>query len=145
MSFSRILCAIDTDPLADSVFEIGFELAEKLGSEIALVSIVDQALLYPGEGAMSVIEMRAFRKSEIEQLFARLIQKQNTSRIIAKFSQEGNPKKHIVEIASNWKADLIIIASHGRHGISRVLLGSVAESVVHNSGCPVLIVPAHHR
>lgn len=142
--FSKVLCAVSLDPLADSIFELGLELSEKLGCELALVSIIDHSSLYTGDSGVSMDELRASIKLEIEQLFARLVQNKKTSHIIAKFSDEGDPKKLIVEIAADWNADLIIIASHGRHGLSRVLLGSVAESVVRTSRCPVLVVPTHH-
>ena len=52
----------------------------------------------------------------------------------------GAPHTEIVNAANDWPADLIVIGSHGRGGIRRVLLGSVAEGVMRNPPCPVLIV-----
>lgn len=142
MKFSRVLCAVDGDPLAESVFDVGFDLARSLEAEFALVSILDQALLQPGESGIPVNELRASIRIEINQLFARLLERKNTPNV-HKFIEEGNPKKLIVEVANSWNADLIVIASHARTGLSRALVGSVAESVLRHSKCPVLIVPAH--
>lgn len=140
----RILCAINTDPLADAVFEIAYELSQKIGAELALFSVLDERLLLPGESGFSMDDMRAMGKREIQQLFARLLEKKGTTPV-ASFTEEGNPQKMIVAAAENWKADLIIIASHARTGLNRVLMGSVAEAVLRHSQCPVLIVPAHRK
>jgi universal stress protein A len=53
---------------------------------------------------------------------------------------EGEPVSTIVDLAREIGADMIVIGSHGRTGLSRVLLGSVAEHVVRKAGCPVLTV-----
>jgi nucleotide-binding universal stress UspA family protein len=53
---------------------------------------------------------------------------------------EGEPASSIVDLARDVGADLIVIGSHGRTGLSRVLMGSVAEHVVRKAGCPVLTV-----
>jgi nucleotide-binding universal stress UspA family protein len=52
----------------------------------------------------------------------------------------GHPAHEIVEYAAQAKADLIVLASHGYHGIKRFLLGSVAELVLRHAGCPVLVL-----
>ena len=58
------------------------------------------------------------------------------------FVQTGAPAAAIVNAALEWPADLIVIASHGRTGVRRALLGSVAEGVMRNASCPVLVVRA---
>ncbi len=52
----------------------------------------------------------------------------------------GSPAHAIVAFASDWDADLVILGSHGRTGLARLLLGSVARNVLHHAGCSVLIV-----
>lgn len=142
MRFSKILCAIDCDPLADSVFETGCVLAETLGAELALVSIFDIALLNAGESGILIADLRTSIENEISKLFDRLLKKKKLN--IATFTEEGNPSKCIIEVAARWNADLILIATHGRKGLNRVIMGSVAESVTRNSKCPVLIIPGPH-
>jgi len=53
---------------------------------------------------------------------------------------EGDPKSQIIDVAKEWPADLIVVGSHGRKGLSRFLIGSVAEAVVHHAHCSVEIV-----
>lgn len=56
----------------------------------------------------------------------------------------GSPVREIVEAAVTLKADLLVLGSHGRSGVKRLVLGSVAERTLRESPCPVLIVPPHH-
>jgi len=53
---------------------------------------------------------------------------------------EAETRTGILDAASEWKADLIVVGSHGRKGVRRFLLGSVAESVARNAPCSVLVV-----
>jgi nucleotide-binding universal stress UspA family protein len=53
---------------------------------------------------------------------------------------QGEPRGKIVDVAARWKADLIVLGSHGRRGLDRFLMGSVSEAVVHHAPCSVLVV-----
>jgi nucleotide-binding universal stress UspA family protein len=53
----------------------------------------------------------------------------------------GVPAHAICAYAQRVRADLIVMGTHGRTGVRRLLLGSVAEQVLHKAGCPVLVVP----
>ena len=54
--------------------------------------------------------------------------------------REGDAKTQILDVAAEWKADLIVLGSHGRKGMDRFLLGSVSEGVARHASCSVLIV-----
>jgi nucleotide-binding universal stress UspA family protein len=54
--------------------------------------------------------------------------------------RNGVPHQEIVQLAADERADIVIMGTHGRSGLSRVLLGSVAERVIHFAPCPVLTV-----
>lgn len=56
----------------------------------------------------------------------------------------GSPAKLILDVAQDIQADLIVMASHGRTGVNKLLIGSVAERVLHGSPCPILIVRGRH-
>ncbi len=53
---------------------------------------------------------------------------------------EGDPKSQIIDVAKEWPADLIVLGSHGRKGLSRFLMGSVSEAVVRHAHCSVELV-----
>jgi nucleotide-binding universal stress UspA family protein len=53
---------------------------------------------------------------------------------------EGDPKSQIIDIADQWRADMIVLGSHGRRGLDRFLMGSVSQAVVRHAHCSVEIV-----
>jgi nucleotide-binding universal stress UspA family protein len=53
---------------------------------------------------------------------------------------QGDPRSKIVDVASKWHADLIVVGSHGRKGLERFLMGSVSDAVVHHAPCSVMVV-----
>jgi nucleotide-binding universal stress UspA family protein len=53
---------------------------------------------------------------------------------------QGDPRKKIIDVAAKWRADLIVVGSHGRKGLDRFLMGSVSDAVVHHAPCSVLVV-----
>jgi nucleotide-binding universal stress UspA family protein len=59
--------------------------------------------------------------------------------------KEGVPKSLVVEEAAKWPADVIVVGSHGRKGISRFLLGSVSEGIARHGPCSVLIVRSRNQ
>lgn len=54
--------------------------------------------------------------------------------------REGDPRTGLIDAASDWQADLIMVGSHGRTGLDRLLMGSVSEAVAHHAPCSVQIV-----
>jgi nucleotide-binding universal stress UspA family protein len=84
--------------------------------------------------------LRAHEKSK--RLLAGFRERLSLPASTLEFVQRGGPAETIAKVASEWGADLIVIGSHGRTGVRRVLLGSVAEGVVRSAPCPVLIARA---
>jgi nucleotide-binding universal stress UspA family protein len=128
MSIRRILIAVDDQPVSVRAAEFGSELGRSLGGEIALINVNDPAAEYGRAEQESKRLLNGFRD--------RLSLPPSTP----EFVQSGIPGPTIVQKAKEWPADLIVIASHGRSGVPRALLGSVAEEVIRNAPCPVLVV-----
>jgi nucleotide-binding universal stress UspA family protein len=59
---------------------------------------------------------------------------------VASEIRDGDARREILDSAAEWHPDLIVVGSHGRHGLERLLLGSVSESVVRHAGCSVSVV-----
>ena len=138
MSFRRILIAVDSTPLAVHAAEMGIELASSLGAEIAFVHAIEPGLSQaPGITPADLI-------AEAEREGRRLIAgfSQLLPRTPLEFIHVGKPASEIIRTAKEWPADIIVIGSHGRHGIQRALLGSVAEAVMRHAPCPVLVIRA---
>jgi universal stress protein A len=77
---------------------------------------------------------------EIAQVLANLGERVPIPSDATRFVPVGDPVESIVGTARGWPADLVVIGSHGRDGLNRVLLGSVAEGVTRHAPCPVLVV-----
>jgi len=130
MSFRRILIAVDDQPMSLRAAELGTELGRAGGGEIALVNVNNAATDFDRAELQS--------KTLLRELRDRLSLPTTTQ----EFAQTGMPGPTIVKKAREWSADIIVIASHGRAGIPRALFGSVAEEVMRNAPCPVLVVRA---
>ncbi len=141
MSFRKILVAVDGSPFAARAAEVAAELANDLGAQLALVHAVDPAVVaYAPEGGVPAGELIAAAEREGRQLLADFRERTSAQRPPFAFLEQGSPAAEIVRTAQTWAADLIVIGSHGRKGLERALLGSVAEAVVRHATCPVLVV-----
>ena len=140
MTFRRILIAVDSEPIAVRAVDAGAELTNALGAEIALVNVVE---IYPGDtGSVPPSELLALAKQDAKKLIGDLRRHLSSQSVVMEFTPVGSPATEIVRAAKEWSADMIVLGSHGRKGVQRALLGSVAESVMRHAGCPVLVVRA---
>lgn len=83
------------------------------------------------------------RKKNVQKAFAELI-KTNGFDGVHTAIEVGDPGLEIADYAERHKADLIVIPSHGYHGVKRVILGSVTERVLRHAACPVLVLRTHN-
>ena len=130
MGVRRILIAVDDQPMSVRAAEFGSELGRSLGGEVAFINVNNPAMEYGRAEQDSKQLLQGFRD--------RLSLPPSTH----DFVETGKPAPTIVNKAKEWSADLIVIASHGRSGMPRTLLGSVAEEVMRGAPCPVLVVRA---
>jgi len=139
MSFQRILIAFDDSAIAAHAVEAGAELATALNADAALVHVVDPALAYLPDGGVPVADLIAALKREGHALLAATAQRLRVPPAW-QFLREGKPADQILAAAREWEADVIVVGTHGRSGVSRLVLGSTAEAVVRHAPCLVLVV-----
>lgn len=137
----KILIALDDGPPSEKVASIGFQLGQQLSAEIALVSVVDTTALMT-DGDVTPRELADIIKNDFKKSQQMLIDKVFKDYKVWTFVEEGKPYEPILKVAEEWEADLIILGTHGRTGLSHLLMGSVAEKVVRHSTKPLFIVPA---
>lgn len=151
MMIKKILIAIDDSKHADHAAKYGFDLASKLNAEVGLVNIVEPVIVPPVSGpdpltglpstGIEDIELMNIQKEQSENIVERTIKKYAGETPVTHFSEYGSSSDGIISCSKEFGADLIIIGTHNRHGIDRLLMGSVAEHVVRHSHVPVLVVP----
>jgi nucleotide-binding universal stress UspA family protein len=137
----KILIAIDNGPTSEKIASAGLKLGQQLNVEIALVSIVDTTNLMT-EGGVTPGELADILKNDSKKNQQTLIDKIFKGFKVYSFIEEGKPYEGILKVADEWNADLIILGTHGRTGISHLLMGSVAEKVIRHSTKPLFIIPS---
>jgi nucleotide-binding universal stress UspA family protein len=142
MSFRKILVAVDESAFAARAADVGFELARSLGAEVALIHVIDPFSVAAPESGIPAGELIALAEQDGRRLLAAFSQGASVQPPPLEFIHVGKSATEIVKAAKDWPADLIVIGSHGRGGVDRLLLGSVAEAVMRHAGCPVLVVRA---
>ena len=140
-----ILVPTDLTEGAEEALDYACELAARLGATIHLLNVIGiPALGLPELGVAltsTVIDtMIADNQKAIEALAAR---KSGQATIGQVLLRTGDARDLINQAAIEVGADLIVMGTHGRRGVSRALLGSVAETVVRSAPCPVLTVRSH--
>jgi nucleotide-binding universal stress UspA family protein len=140
MAFTRILIAVDTSEIGVHAALVGLELASALGAKVAFIHVIGPALSDDAWMAVSSLELTLPPDYEIAQVLKSLRGRVPIPEDATEFAPVGDPVESIVGAARGWPADLIVIGSHGRDGLGRVLLGSVAEGVARHAPCPVLVV-----
>lgn len=142
MSFQRILIALDGSATAAHAGEVGVGLAKALGVELALVHAVDPALGLVAESGASASDLISLAEQDGRALLAAFPRRAGLPSPPYEFVEVGKPADVILKVAAEWKADIVVVGSHGRGGVRRLVLGSVAEGVMRRSRCPVLVVRA---
>ncbi|PSN20323.1 universal stress protein [filamentous cyanobacterium CCP5] len=155
--YRKVLVALDSSELQSSVFAEALDLAKATGAGLMLLHVLSAFeegspgvpirsyhTAYPvlDESTWAVYQDRwhDYEQRGIEQLRARQQQAEKAG-VAAEFTQtSGEPPRLICELAGTWEADLIVVGSHGRRGISEILLGSVSNYVMHHAPCSVLVV-----
>lgn len=137
-SIRRILLATDLSVASDAASTQALDLARSLGAELVVVSVIDPATdPVTGLRGTRIDRLRAARLEAAQALVTR---GRHDGVRVTFLVWEGNPGEAIVEAATSEQVDLIVVGSHGRSGVERMLLGSVSDFVVRRAPCPVLVV-----
>lgn len=146
MAFRHILVPVDFGEPSEHAVELALSLALRFDAQVTLIHVAWMPPYYYGAYAegiaypMDEIETRA--RAALEELFAKT--KGRYARV-DRVLTSGQPWERIVEAVQNTGADLVIMGTHGRRGLSRLFLGSVAEKVVRHSPVPVLTTAGTHQ
>ena len=140
MPYEHILVAVDLTDDCDPVINRASESAKANGAKLSLIHIVEpMAMAFGGDVPMDLSQLQ---QQQFDQAKERL------ERLIAKYPQlhkdychlnYGQPRQEIHALAKAQNCDLIVVGSHGRHGLA-LLLGSTANDVLHGAPCDVLAV-----
>ena len=142
MVFRRVLIALEGTAVSAHAMTIGIDLGQALGAEVSFVHVVDPKLAHAPETGILVPVLLADQKRQGQALLGATGARLTSLPPPCQFLRVGEPSKEIIAAAREWSADLIVVGTHGRTGLTRVVLGSIAESVVRHAPCPVVVVRA---
>lgn len=133
--FDKILCPVDFDQNSLLALRLATELAQERGATLHLLHVV---AVPPGpEVALPFGKMETAARTRLEKLARQKIGDKAAYEVDVLM---GDPGVEVLQLAKRLRADLIVMATHGRKGLRHIVLGSVAERVVREAPCPVLTV-----
>jgi len=146
----KVCIALDTSPSAAKIAELGYSYAKALNAEVTLVHVIndisyysmnyDPIMGYAGFLTNDAIELVEDLRKESEKFLTASV-KHLKNDTIKTAVLEGDPADAILEFATSWEADLIVMGTHSRSALANLLMGSNAIEVIKHSKIPTLIIP----
>ena len=149
IKLERILFPTDFSATAEHALKYALTFASEHKAKLYVMHVIpnsDSPVVFGEDGES--ISPPSFEKMEVKakELMQQLIPERYVKELeIENIIVQGGPLKEILKIVKKYNIDLITMASHGRKGISHMLMGSLAEKVVQMATCPVLTIkhPEH--
>ena len=145
--FTRIMLATDGSKLSQKAVKSAIDMASKFNAELVAVKVIPRYVQTYFEGSFTVADIdvksiEAQWAAGAQQVLDKIPTSAAAKGVIVKTSviKSDDISDGLVKAANKMKADLIVMASHGRKGIKRVLLGSETQNVLTHSEVPVLVL-----
>ncbi|WP_341520529.1 universal stress protein [Pseudomonas sp. G.S.17] len=140
MKYEHVLVAIDLTDECSPVLARGREVAVRNGAKLSLVHIVEpMAMAFGGDVPMDLSQLQQQQFDQAKDKLAALGVDYPEVKLGDSHLLYGQPRQGIQDLAKQQNCDLIVVGSHGRHGLA-LLLGSTANDVLHGAPCDVLAV-----
>lgn len=137
--FERIVVGTDGSEHAEVAMKKAFSLAKLLDIPIVAMYVVDSVQFQGFPPDSLVADMTNILNEEAESVLDEVRRRGDEEDVdVVGVVKQGRPAEELCQEAT--EKDLIVIATHGRRGLGRILLGSVAENVVRHAPCPVLVI-----
>jgi len=137
LTVKTLLCATDFSECSKVAFRLGCALARDYGARLVVLHVVPSPF-----GAYGQAVYLPVPEDYLTELHDKLLKLQpHDQRVVTEHRlEEGEPVPTILRIAAETGAEVIVLGTHGRTGLGRLLMGSVAEQIVRKAPCPVLTV-----
>lgn len=138
-AMKNILLAHDGSKQAEKALKKAVEIALKFGSSLTVISVAPELYL------TELVEVDRERiletiTGEAEKAMQKVRSSAKGVRALKTIVTQGSPAEEILKAAKKIKADLIVTGSHGRHGATKFLLGSISSKIIDHAPCAVLVV-----
>jgi len=154
---SKVLIALDYDPSAQEVAEKGFAFAKSMGAQVVLLHVTSDYVYYssldysPILGYDTFSNLGALQTNTLEELrvaaenYLKSMKEHLGDPGIETLVRDGEFGEVILETAEEKNIDILVLGTHGRRGLDKILMGSVAEKVLQSTKIPLFIIPTHKR
>jgi nucleotide-binding universal stress UspA family protein len=143
MQFRHILAPTDFSDYSKQAVASALELAKKFGAKLSILHVIELPP-YPVEGYVPPSLTATFWEDlehQASQDLAQLVPEAESAGVeVVRQVAVGSPNRKIIDMAEAEQVDLIVMATAGRTGFSRLVMGSIAERVVRTASCPVLTI-----
>ena len=139
IGFEKLLLATDGSESAEAAIQEAINIAKVCSSRLYVLSVVEVNPEYEALAPNIVEKAETETKDHLDSVRKRAEKEGISCEIISHQGEE--PYRFIVDEATKIKADMIVMGSHGRTGIKRLMMGSVTSRVIGHAPCKVLVVP----
>lgn len=152
----KVLIALDYDPTAEKIAETGYALARAMGAEVILLHVVADPNYYSTLDYSPIMGYTGFSSPDMlmliddteikkaSQEFLEQSKRHLADERITTLLGEGDCAEAILKAATDTNVDIIVMGTHSRRGLDKILMGSIAEKVLHHSDIPLFIIPTKH-
>ena len=149
----KVLIALDYNPTAQKIAETGYKLAKAMNAEIILLHVIGNSNYYSSLEYSPIMGFSGFTNAGLLQAYDNAGLKEASQEFLEKTKQhlgdaaiqtiitEGDCAESILDAAKDLKVDIIVMGSHSRRWLEKILMGSVAENVLIHTTIPLFIVP----
>ena len=144
--YKKVLFTTDGSKFAEESIPYAADLAKQCGAGLEVLTVIENPVFYGTPEATAIYDAEFYRSlaSELEKLAQGAIDRavaaaKNRGVAANGKVRRGSPADEVVAEAKEWGADVIVVSTHGRTGMGRLFLGSVANAIVHHAPCPVLL------
>jgi nucleotide-binding universal stress UspA family protein len=150
MTYKRIMVPVDGSATSTAGLNEALRLARSQKAKLKLIHIVDELMIFSSaEAGLNIEPVVESMKRAGKRVLDRAAKLAAARGVRPETELWENATGRVAEVlvarAKRWRADLIVMGTHGRRGVNRMLLGSDAELVVRNSPVPVLLVRSSRR
>ena len=140
----QILVPTDFSESSELALRAAIQLGRKFGAAVEVLHVDTEATVMvppPGDLIAVPIDIAELMEKSVERLNEIAEHVRRTGLVCTTATEVGTTHTEIVDHAQRIGADLIVMGTHGRHGLGHALVGSIAERVVQHALCPVLVIP----
>ena len=144
LTLDQIIVATDFTPVSETATSYASALAKHCAAKLTVVNVVDLSVSTQSEKALVGIPIDRMRRDSAENV-QRVINDLATDGIKAqgKTLEGDNPGSEFLRFSESMKTDLLVIGTHSKSGLKRMVLGSFAEGIIHHAKCPVFAIGPH--